>query len=149
MDAAAKRVLVLTKRQIPAVLHELPLHPAPGANLVATRLGAVDTLPQPGRSDVLSAPLKLWWWWQPTAMDIAADGRAAVILTYHGVYYYPRTAQEDWAVALARKPIVLDAGDYNDAESVAFGSDGESVFVTFEGRHAPLVRIDLDGVSTP
>jgi hypothetical protein len=149
VDAAARRVLVLTKRQIPAILHALPLRPAADTPLVATRLGAVDTLPQPGRSDILSAPVNLWWWWQPTAMDISADGRAAVILTYHGVYYYPRTALDDWAAVFARQPIVLDAGDYNDAESVAFGPDGASVFVTFEGRHARLLRIELDGVSTP
>jgi hypothetical protein len=149
VDAEAGRVLVLTKRQVPAVLSSLPLRPAANQHLVATRLGAVDSLPQPTRSDVLSAPLKLWWWWQPTGMDISADGRGVVILTYHGVYYYSRTGQDDWAAVLARQPIVLDDGDYRDAESVAFAPDGAAVFVTFEGRHPRLLRIDFDGVIAP
>lgn len=149
VDAAEGRVLVLTKRQIPAVLHALPLRPAAEQYRIATRLMAVDTLPQPTRGDVLSAPFKFWWWWQPTGMDISADGRAAVILTYHGVYYYPRAGLDDWAAAFARQPVVLDAGDYRDAESVAFGPDGASVFVTYEGRHAQFLRIDLDGVIAP
>ena len=149
VDATTDQVLVLTKRQIPAVLHSLPLRPAGGEQLVATRLGAIDTLPQPTRGNVASAPLKKYWWWQPTAMDITPDGRVAVILTYHGVYYYPRAGLEDWAAAFARKPVVLAVGDYDHAESVAFGPDTASIFVTFEGRHAPLLRIDLDGVTTP
>ena len=149
VDAAAERVLVVTKRQIPAVLHSLPLRPAAGEQLISTRLGMVDSLPQPTQWDIALALPRNFWWWQPTGMDISADGRAAVILTYGGVYYYSRTVGQDWIAALSAKPIILVAGNYRNAESVAFGPDARSVYVTFEGRHAPLLRIDLDGVTGP
>jgi hypothetical protein len=149
VDAAAERVLVLTKRQIPAVLHSLPLRPAAGEQLISTRLGVVDSLPQPTQWDIALALPRNFWWWQPTGMDISADGRAAVILTYGGVYYYSRTVGQDWIAALSAKPVNLVAGNYRNAESVAFGPDARSVYVTFEGRHAPLLRIDLDGVTRP
>ena len=149
VDAAADQILVLTKRQIPAVLQSLPLRPEGSEPLVATRLGVVDSLPQPTQQDVALALPRDFWWWQPTGMDISADGRAVVILTYGGVYYYRRTAGQDWIPALAAKPEVLVAGNYRKAESVAFAPDTKSVFVTFEGRHAAVLRIDLDGVTTP
>lgn len=143
VDAAAERIFVLSKRDIPAVLYELPLRPQGGRRETAARLGPVDSLPQPGQPDIESAPDRQDWWWQPTAMDFAADGRAAVILTYRGVYLYRRCAQQDWRAALQRRPRTLFAGDLAQAESVAFGADDASVYITFEGSGAPLLRFDL------
>lgn len=146
VDAEAERVLVLSKREVPAVLYALPLRPASDARQLAEPV-AIPVLPQPGRQDVEFATKTKNWWWQPTAMDLAEDGSAAVILTYRGVFYYPRKLGEAWEEALRRRPLALTTGNYDTAESVAFSADSRSVYLTFEGRGAPLVRIDLKRVS--
>lgn len=145
VDAAKQRILVLTKRDIPAGLYELPLIPDTDKTLTATYLGAVDSLPQPSRRDLSLASSKKDSYWQPTAMDIAADGGSALILTYRGVYYYSRNDDEAWLEALRRRPLGLRLGKYRDAESIAFGSASDSAFVTVEKKHAPLLRVDLTG----
>jgi hypothetical protein len=143
VDANAGRILVLSKREIPAVLYELPLRPETEGRQVAKPV-AIPALPQPRRQDLEFAPRTKNWWWQPTAMDLADDGSGAVILTYRGVFYYPRRPDEAWDEALRRKPFALTTGDYDTAESVAFSADGRAVYFTFEGRRAPVVRIDLN-----
>ena len=143
VDVENERVLVLTKRQIPAVLYEVPLRPDSDGRQVAVPLGA-PALPQPRRPDIEFAPKTDNWWWQPTGMDFANDGRAAVILTYRGVFYYPRKPGEDWIEALKRRPLALSTGDYGEAESIAFNADGTAIIITLEGRGAPVIRIDLE-----
>ena len=144
VDAENGRVLVLSKREIPAGLYEVPLRPDDDdKRQQAVRRGDIGSLPQPPRRDVVFAPKTKDWWWQPTAMDIADDGSAAVVLTYRGVYYYRRTAGEDWFTALQRRPVALSTGDWGEAESVAFNASATAVYVTTEGKGAPLVRIDL------
>ena len=43
------------------------------------------------------------------------------------------------------KRVNLGLGNFRDAESVAFSADSKSIFVTVERRHAPLLRIDING----
>jgi len=143
VDVSNERILVLTKRDIPAVLYALPLRPETDAVQVATRLGAVTGIPQPSRQEVEYAPKTQDWSWQPTAMDISPDNRAAAILTYQAVYYFERGNDEDWLAALQEAPIVVGLGSFRDAESLAFGNNGHSVLVTFEKRHAAVLQIDF------
>ncbi len=144
VDVENGALLVLTKREIPAALYKVPLRPADeDERQQAVRLGDISSLPQPPRQDVLFAPKTKDWWWQPTGMDIAHDGSAAVVLTYRGIFYYRRAAGEDWFNALRRRPVALSTGDWGEAESVAFNSSGTAIYVTTEGKGAPLVRIDL------
>ena len=84
----------LSKRDIPAVLYELPLRPIKDKKVVAKRIGVLASLPQPRRQDVTAAPLVNNWFWQPSGMDINADGSAAIIVTYDAIYYYPREKPE-------------------------------------------------------
>ena len=146
VDVSNDRVLVLSKREVPAALYEVPLRPDNDKRQMATRLGQVATLPQPRRQDVEFAPKTKDYWWQPTAMDLTDDGRAAVILTYRGVFYYRRNPVEDWLNALQRRPLALSLGDFGEAESVAFNAAGDSIYITFEGKGAPVVRIDIAGL---
>ena len=144
VDAAAGSIYVLTKRTEPAELHRLPLRPA-NANeiLTSTFVAGVDSLP--GRDEaggLLAAAVP--YHWQPTGMDIAADGSAIVILTYADVYYYSRQPAETWPAALARAPRPLGMPVVPVAEAVAFDERGRSLFITAEGRHAPLFRFDPD-----
>jgi hypothetical protein len=140
-DAANERILLLSKRSIPAMLYELPLRPASDGVITATRLGPVDSLPQPTAEDLARAARMRNWHWQPTAMDIAPDGRAAVILTYRAVYHFDRANDEPWIEALREPTAVIDLGGIREAEAIAFVDDG-SVLVTVEAPNAPLYRID-------
>lgn len=149
VDSDNGRILVLSKREIPAVLYELPLRPKTDGRQEAKPLGAVRSLPQPSRRDVEFAPATDKWFWQPTAMDIAADGRAAVILTYGGVYYYRRAEDSTWFEAFQTRPAAISVGDFDKAESVVISADGKSVFVTFEGSNAIILRIDLNLFAAP
>ncbi len=125
----------------------LPLVPRGDDILTATRVGAIGSLPLPRRQDVEYAPLSKDWYWQPTAMDIAADNLAALIMTYRAVYVYRRNVDDTWFAALSRRPLVIDLRGYREAEAAVFSADSESIFVTVEQRHAPLLRIDLNGAT--
>lgn len=143
VDVENERVLVLTKRDIPAALYEVPLRPKSKKKQKARRLGTIASLPQPRRQDVMYAPRTDDWYWQPTGMDLSNDGTAAVILTYGGVYYYRRGADESWIDALQRRPTVIGITKNREAESVAFDAAGDAIFVTIERRNAPLIRFDI------
>jgi hypothetical protein len=144
VDAKSGTLLVMTKREVPAGLYQVPLRPVDSdERQQAVRLGEVSSLPQPSRQDLVFAPKTKDWWWQPTAMDITDDGSAAVVLTYRGVFFFRRVAGEDWFAALQRRPVALSTGDWGEAESVAFNATATAVYVTTEGKGAPLVRIDL------
>jgi hypothetical protein len=143
VDVANERVLILSKRDVPAVLYSVSIAASADAKQTAVRLGAVSSLPQPSREDVTSAPFKNDWHWQPTAMDIASDGSTAVILTYAGVYLYRRAAGEDWIDALQRQPEIVSRTRNRTAESIAFDVSGGAVYITLEQRNAPLFRLEL------
>jgi len=143
VDAENELIYVLSKRDIPATLYQLPLRPETDAVLIATRLGSVTGIPKPSRQDVEFAPKTKDWYWQPTALDISADNLSATILTYGAVYYFERGADEDWLAALRKPSAAVRLGKYRGAESVAFDDDNHSVYVTFEKKHASILRIDF------
>lgn len=144
VDAANEEILILTKRDIPAVLYSVPLYPPSDALLTATRLGEVDSIPQPTAYDLERAFPDKNWHWQPNAIDFSAAGDAAVILTYKAAYYFSREEGQDWFAALQNVPLRFDLGEYREAESVVFDSTGIQIFVTTEKRNAPLLRLQLE-----
>jgi endonuclease/exonuclease/phosphatase family metal-dependent hydrolase len=145
VDIENERVLVLSKRDIPPALYELPLRGDGGDGKVTAKwLGTIDSLPRPSRQDVEFAPKTKEWHWQPTGMDISADNRAAVIMTYRAVYYYLRRPGQNWFDALNSEPIRIGLGNFPNAEAVAFGDDARTVYVTGENRGALLLSVDLD-----
>jgi hypothetical protein len=148
VDVDRQRVLILSKRDIPPRLYEVPLRTESDDVVTATRLGAVNSLRHPSRQEVEFAPKSKDWYWQPVGMDISEDNLAAVILTYRAVYYYQRQADQDWLDALNRRPIRISLGNFKNAESIAFGNDEREVFVTGENKNSRLLRVDLSGVTT-
>jgi hypothetical protein len=145
VDAAGEQLYVLSKRDVPAVLYALPLRPGAGETIVATRLASIDSLPQPSQQQQRQAA-RNGWAWQPTAMDFSADGRSALVLTYQGVYVYPRAEQQTWAEALRGSPLELELGEIRQAEAVALVTSGNTAYLTIELERAPLYRIDLPPV---
>ncbi|MDH3577306.1 MAG: hypothetical protein OEO71_05745 [Gammaproteobacteria bacterium] len=148
VDIENQRALVLTKRNTPPVLYEVPLHPADDKKVTAKWLGTIRSLPPPSRRDVEFAPKTNDWHWQPVGMDISADNLAAVILTYRAVYYYTRQPDQDWFDALNTRPRRVSLGNFRNAEAIAFGNDSRIVVVTGENKHSRLLLIDFNEAPT-
>ena len=149
VDIKNRRVLILSKRDRPPRLYEVPLQMDSNDVLTAEWLGTINSLHQPSRQEIEIAPKTKDWFWQPVGMDISDDGLAAVILTYRAVYYYQRLPQQDWLEALNTKPVRISIGNLENAESIAFGDNDRAAFVTGESKHSRLLRIDFSGVSAP
>ena len=148
VDVENERALVLTKRNTPPVLYEVPLRPVDDKKVTAKWLGTIRSLPPPSRQDVEFAPKTKDWHWQPVGMDISADNLAAVILTYRAVYYYTRQPDQDWFDALNTRPKRVSLGNFKNAEAIAFGNDTRTVVVTGENKHSRLLLIDFSGAPT-
>jgi hypothetical protein len=150
VDIAGRRVLILTKRKVPAEAYSLPLpmptsaKPADDETAVAARIALLGTIPQPTKADLEEDPRYGEYRSQATGFDIAPDGRGAVVLTYKHAYYYSRAVGESWEKALVRQPQLLALPPMEQAEAAAFSRSGESLFVTSEERPAPLFEIPRD-----
>lgn len=84
-----------------------------------------------------------------TAMDIAPDGRRAVVLTYANALEYTRTQDGTWAQAFAAKPRVLQVPRGPQSEAICYGADGKTLFLTSEtnkkdqARPCPLFELPV------
>jgi len=75
------------------------------------------------------------------AMDISADGRRAVILTYGPAYEYCRGPGETWAMAFRRPGRKLSMPGRRQGESICYGRDDRTLYLTSEKRPTPLLRV--------
>jgi hypothetical protein len=80
---------------------------------------------------------------QPTGLDFSPDGTIAAMLTYGDVWLFRRRAGQSWAEAFASEPQRLPPHGLMQAEAVCFSRDGHALYVSSEGRAAPLLRYDL------
>ena len=149
VDVEQRRALILTKRDLPPVLYEVPIKTDSDATITATRLGKITSLPRPSRQDVEFAPQTKDWYWQPVGMDISDDNLAAVILTYRAVYYFKRLPGQDWLNALNSRPQRVSIGNFRNAEAIAFGDRKRTVIVTGESKNSPLLLIDFNEAPQP
>jgi hypothetical protein len=133
VDAKAGKILLLSKRTHPPMLYELPLKPAGNKEQTARKAGQLSKALPMGFPPIPYGT-------QPTGMDISADGRMATVLTYAGVFLFPRRGGESWATAFARDPQVLDSHRARQAEAIAFSRDGTVIRVASEGVKSPLMR---------
>lgn len=140
VDSDNERILLLSKRDLPPALYSVPLRPSENT-VVATKLGAIRSLPPPRRSDVAAAPKTKDWHWQPTAMDVFGD--TAIVMTYRALYVYTRETGEDWFEALNRRPFRISLGRIPNAEAAAISHDRSAAYVTIENRKPPLYRTVL------
>ena len=129
VDAAAGRILLISKRTEPPVVYELPLRP--GKHPVARRIGTTATL-GPGSN--------LPFGRQPTGMDISPDNRLAAVITYLGVFLFKRSPEQTWTQAFGEPPDFLGPHGLKQAESVAFSSDGRTIFAVSEKGNSPIIR---------
>jgi hypothetical protein len=132
VDVPNKKILLVSKRTNPPEIHELPLVPSNTSGVLTTRKTGITRVSAPADSVI---PFRD----QPTGFDLSADNSLAAVVTYYGVFVFPRKPGETWAEALAGKPSILRPHLLAQAESVAFSKDGQSILVVSEGRNPKIV----------
>jgi len=78
-----------------------------------------------------------------TAMDVSPDGRHAVVLTYGDAYQFTRAAGEDWGAAFSRPAVLVEVPPRQQGESICYGPDGRTLYLTSENRPTPLLEIPV------
>ncbi|MGB6137844.1 MAG: hypothetical protein WBG74_14815, partial [Shewanella sp.] len=158
VDSVKGKILLLTKRDTPPVLYELPLI-APtlqsgsnnsSAQMIkqqAKRLGEIAPLPT-AVLDYVSIYTWAGFAGKPTAMDISADGLSAVILTYTHAFYFTQTTQGEWLSLFSTTPQQIALPAIKQAEAVGFSQDGQSIYITSEMIPAPVYKMDLNSAGT-
>lgn len=140
VDTAAREVLLISKRRVPAELLTLPLGPAAGLQTARLR-GELAGIEQPTPAEMAGNPRFGRYRGQITAADLSADGRRLAVLNYRMAYVYERAAAESWAEAVSRAPQPLPFGWLAQAEAIAFDADGRRLWITSERLPAPLIDI--------
>lgn len=150
-DPLDQRILLLGKRTHPPRLYGLDLAPALArAQGQAQYLGTVETFRPPATRDRLIFGDRARWVARPTGMDISPDGARAAVITYRSLYLFELGATRDWAQALRGERLEIVGPDALREEAVTFSADGLDLFVTSEGRHAPIFHYRLpDPVGGP
>ncbi|MBP7142930.1 MAG: hypothetical protein KBA71_13555 [Opitutaceae bacterium] len=145
VDVGEGLVYLLEKRVYPCGLYTLPLRPRSGGVQIAALVCTVDTLPQPDPELARTKSVKASWRANPTDMDFAADGSAAVVATYANAYLFPRAPGKSWAEALTFPPERLPSFHLESAEieGICFAADNRTIFMTGEKPPAPILRYDL------
>jgi len=78
-----------------------------------------------------------------TAMDVSPDGRRAVLATYWNAYEFERKENEDWAVAFSRDPREIRMPLRIQGESICYGPDGRTIYLTSEKLPTPLWEVPV------
>jgi hypothetical protein len=124
VDPTSGKVYLATKERVQSTkIYELALPAEPPMRPLEAKLVA--------RLDVRLA----------AAMDISPDGRRAMLLTDRAAFEFSRAADEDWATAFNRSPCRLSTPPRQNGESICYGADGKTLYLTSEGRGEPLWEI--------
>lgn len=138
VDLETKKILVLSKRDSPARLYELPLQlKASQRPLIAKKVGDLTGIPQPGLKE-LTEHWSLFMS-QPTAMDIR--GNRMLVLTYKYAYLYERKAKQAWGEVAAQNPALLRLDRLHQQEAVAWLSGENTFLYSSEGISSPLIQV--------
>jgi hypothetical protein len=138
VDAAAGKVLLVSKKRKPPELFALPLANPNGEWREARRIGRLQGVPQPDaelqRSDPKLAKLAP----MVTAADVSPNGTTLAVLTYGSVLFYRRNPGEDWGAAVARAPEAHDVPLIPQAEALAWSRNGGGLYASGEFSPAPI-----------
>lgn len=147
VDVENGKVLVLTKRDNPPLLFELPLIPSKD-HVHAKKITALSRIPPPTAEDRRQKYGK--YRSRPTGLDISPDGRQAVVLTYKHAYLFNRPNRDSWLEAFSGQPMTIplpppeDFPDLRQREAICFTPDGNSLIVTSEGNAAGIYVLNLE-----
>jgi hypothetical protein len=127
VDPTSGKIYLATKEEVQSTkIFELTLPAEPPAQPLEAKLVA--------RLDVRLA----------AAMDISPDGRRAMLLTDRAAFEFSRAADEDWPTGFNRSPCRLATPPRQNGESICYGSDGKTLYLTSEGRGEPLWEIPAE-----
>lgn len=143
VDPIEGAVYLLTKRDAPPRLYRVPLGASREKHVTARFVGTVPELAGNGAIDSLFkhvAGKRAAW---PTAFDITAEGRMAVVLTYAGPMVFVRQGKEAWSETFQREPMRLLFHGLPQAEGACFSRDGRAIYVVSETTKA-FVRYDRE-----
>ena len=77
-----------------------------------------------------------------TGGDISPDGRHVVLCDYLDGYELSLPTDSKNFDDIWKEPIVeIDLGDRDTGEAVAYGSDGNTIYATTEGKTAPIIQL--------
>ncbi len=126
VDVPRNKILLLTKKTPHAILYEVPLQ-VKNSNQVYVAENTAEF------SDVI----------HPTAMDITADGRTLLILTYGRIHFYESLQPfytKDKVKYRKAKQVIKYKGLYQ-AEALCLSDDKQTIYLTSE-RKSRLLKID-------
>jgi hypothetical protein len=133
VDANSGKILLLSKRTEVPFVYELPLKPEDDTKVLTARRIGKTYVQAPTGNRIPFAN-------QPTGFDLTPDASLAAVVTYYGVFVFPRKPDESWAAAFSRAPIDLGPHRLPQAEAIAFSKDGSSIFTLSEGSGTPIIR---------
>lgn len=133
VDAASGKILLLSKRTEVPFVYELPLKPESDSKVLTARRIGKTSVQAPTGNRIPFAN-------QPTGFDLTPDASMAAVVTYYGVFVFPRKPDEGWDAAFSRNPINLGPHQLPQAEAIAFSKDGASIFAVSEGSGTPIIR---------
>lgn len=143
VDAAGSFAFLVAKKRVPPEVWRVPLGGPDGVEVAAERVATLSGVLQPTAEDLARNPVYGRYRAQITAADISADGRRFAALNYRTAYVYERRDGEDWAVALARRPLELTLPWLPQAEALALDPDGRSAWISSEKLPAPLLQVPI------
>jgi hypothetical protein len=133
VDAKAEKIILISKRNHPPQIYELPLRPSKKHGIQTARKIGQMTVNCPTFSLIPFHD-------QPVGLDFTADLSLAAVITYYSIFLFPRQPTESWAVAFSHPPTMLPPHTLGQAESVAFSKDGKTVHTVAEGNESPIKR---------
>ena len=139
VDAPNGDVLLLSKRDVPAVLYQLPLEPQK-RTVTANRLGELRTIPQPTPDEIESYLDQ--YHAQPTAMDMRQDGSQLAVLTYRRLFLFDLNHGESLMESLNKKPQQIEFPKLEQSESMCYLAEN-SLLITTEKLPAPIFEIHV------
>lgn len=80
-----------------------------------------------------------------TGFDLSADNHHAVVLTYDDAFEYTRRSGQSWASTFEDAPRRLPMPSRAQGESVCYGADSRSLYLTSENAPAPLWEVRVQG----
>lgn len=78
-----------------------------------------------------------------TAMDISPDRARCIVLTYGHAYEYARKPGEKWKDAFGREPREIKMPARAQGESICYGLDGKTLYLTSEKLPTPLWEVPV------
>ena len=81
------------------------------------------------------------------AMDISRDGSRMIVLTYDEALEFERAPDESWGTAIQKPPRQLPMPWRAQGESICYGPDNDTLYLTSENTPAPIWRVRTAPVS--